>query len=252
MVSVLNPFANYLHDAYALLNLALNQHPFTRDNTTFLARSSAMHAVGAVHSVANTCLQSIAGQLNDYHQPKTLVEKFGTYLRIKKNRDLDQLEIALLEELQLVGELLSMPQAAKSYDCWRPSDDRVTDFARTPLKKIPSNITHWQSEFSGAVLGMAVHVIKRLLVFRCGHCSTDLEKLFGMQLTTSAAHSVAFDEELLESLLAEQEVLMNNEGFMGRMASIRWKIAKDDFRFQLKSTADRPSCRACQKLKKAS
>ena len=31
MVSVLNPFANYLHDAYALLNLALNQHPFTRD-----------------------------------------------------------------------------------------------------------------------------------------------------------------------------------------------------------------------------
>ncbi|MDA0811122.1 MAG: hypothetical protein O3C21_01850, partial [Verrucomicrobia bacterium] len=99
--------------------------------------------------------------------------------------------------------------------------------------------------------GMAVHAIKRLLIFRCGHCSTDLEKLFGMQLSTPASHNVAFDEELLESLQVEQEILMDNNGFINRMASIRWKIQKEDFQFQLKSTANRPACRACQKLKKA-
>lgn len=251
MISVLNPFANYLHDSYALLNLALHQHAFSSDNTTFLARSSAMHAIGAVHAAANTCMQSIASELPQQEaQPETLVEKFSTYLRIKKKgRELDRLDVALLEELEILGKILSLPQAAESHDFWRPSDDRVTDFARTPLKKIPHNITHWQTEFSGAVLGMAVCVIKRILIQRCGHCSSALEKLFGVQVSNQASHVIAFDEEMLESLRTEQEVLMNNTTFINRMKSVRWKIDKNDFRIDLKSTANRPACMACRKLK---
>ncbi|MGK0188371.1 MAG: hypothetical protein ACI9R3_004165 [Verrucomicrobiales bacterium] len=251
MVSVLNPFVNYLHDSYALLNLALHQHAFSSDNTTFLARSSAMHAIGAVHTVANTCLQSIASKIEGQPMPETLVEKFSTYLRLEKSSELDRLEVSLLEELETIGKMLALPQAAESYDFWRPSDDRVTDFARTPLKKIPCNITHWQTEFSGAVLGMAVSVIKRLLVDRCGHCASDLEKLFGMQFSTPDSHAVAFDEQLIESLRTEQEVLVNNTKFMERMASIRWKIRQNDFRIDLETTAARPACMACKKLKMA-
>ena len=248
MISVLNPFANYLHDSYALLNLALNQHAFARDNTTFLARSSAMHAVGAVQAAAHTCLRSI--DYNGHMHPKTLADKFDAYLRDRNKGELDQMEATVLQELEMVGKLLCSPQPAESYDFWRPSDDRVTDFERTPLKKIPGNITHWQPEFSGAVLGMAVSAIKRILLVRCGHCVGEMEKLFGMQLSTPNSHIVAFDEELLDALRTEQDVLVSNADFMQRMQSKRWRMRPSDFQLSLKTKAGKNACAACQKLRK--
>ena len=221
----LNPFITYLHDAYALLNLALMQHPFNQDNVGFLARSSAMHSVAALRSAANSCSKE---------RGNSLLEKFNAYLRSTTRIGLQAADIAVLQELEMIEQMLGVPNSTQAHPFPQSQNERLIEFDRTPLKKVSTNVTHWIPEYSGASIGLVVSILNSLFFDRGKMNSREFANLFGIHFTgPSRARIAVVDEELADGLRFEQEILLENKEFVERMISDRWKFEVSDFRLSM-------------------
>ncbi len=228
----LNPFVPYLLDAYALLNEALEaeQLGMAPRIVQRLARSSAMHTVGALHAAANSSLWS---EDQAYYETATLAYKFDMYLRIVHKIDpedgLEDMEIATLHELEIASQALNNPQVAQGQHFEHPTKKNLIEFERTPLKKMSCETGNWIPLYSGCCLGLAVSFLDRFFVERCVYDPVKLEILFGTHASGEDRYATGFDTAQLTDLRTEVDRLLSREAFLTEMASARWKMDPADF-----------------------
>jgi hypothetical protein len=226
----LNPFIPYLRDAYLLLNEALSHQAEQPEFAGTLSRSSTFHILAALHAAANSSLWSEDQQL---YETATLAYKFEMYLRIIRGGQLDDVDIAILHELEIVSQILMNPQVAQARDFPHPEKKNLIEFERTPVKKMSHDASHWVPAYSGTCLGLGVSFLGRYYRGRCGFDCDKIEILFGTHAHNTDRYATGFDESLLRTLRDERDTLLTNEEFLELMASERYKVPAEDFALSL-------------------
>lgn len=226
----LNPFISLLLDAYVFLNEALSKAGDDPGRAFALARASTMHTIAAVQAAANSALRFEDQPLMT---TATLAEKFGTYLLIIQQTGLTHSDIAVLEELEAIGEVLNNPQVAQAKHFDHPEKSNLIEFDRTPLKKISHHSSHWIPAYAACTLGLASSFLSRFFRSNCGMDCERLEILFGIHAHSEDVYTTAFDEGELASLNEESRKLLENLPFLNRMKSERWLMQESDFKLSL-------------------
>jgi hypothetical protein len=227
----INPLLSYLGDAFHLLNQALATEPSQTVQRARLARSSSMHALGALHAAANTALWS---QETKTKGEPTLARKYETLLCSFHPDDvLTDLELVTLHELELVAKILSAPGIAQARDYPHAERADLIEFERTPLKGFSHDVTTWPPEYAGAVLGMVNGFLGNFLRHRCGFDAERTEALFGTHLSSEDFYATKFDRHLLKELAVQQQRLLGNASFLSHMSGSRWKIPAQAFHIAL-------------------
>lgn len=226
----INPFISYLLDAFLFLNNSLEHAEADPGRAFAFARASTMHTVGALQAAANASLRS---EDQSWETGATLAEKFDRYLQIMKHRGLQDVDIAILHELELVGRIVNSPQVAQARPFAHPEKTNLIEFDRTPLKKISHQASHWIPAYAGCTLGLSASFLSRFYRVECGLDADRLEILFGIHARSSDAYTTAFDEGELAALAAARRTLLGHQPFIRRLTSERWQMNVSDFELPL-------------------
>jgi hypothetical protein len=224
----LNAFVPYLVDAYRLLNKA--EESEVAEDRTSLARSSTLHVIGALHAAANVGLWS---QEDPDHYGSSLVRKFDRFLELRHQDALPDGEIAILEELDAVDEVISRPQVAQARPFPHPSKTNLIEFERTGILKISRESSGWLPEYSACVLALACGFLDRFYLDYCRMDRDDLEVLFGMHSSSSAGYAAKVDPRMIEDFRRQSENLQGKSGFLERLGSPRWKVNAEQVRSRM-------------------
>ncbi len=226
----INPFISYLLDAYVFLNEALSQAEADPGRAFALARASTMHTIAALHAAANACLRA---EDETWDPLASLAQKYDRYLNIIRSVDLDDVDIAILHELEVIGQIVNNPQVAQARAFPHPEKNNLIEFDRTALKKISHQASHWIPAYAGCALGLAASFLSRFFREDCRLDTDRLEILFGIHASSTEAYVTGFDEGELAALKTAQDTLLANVPFLRRMASERWQVKEADFRVTL-------------------
>lgn len=226
----LNPFISCLLDAFIFLNEALEKAEADPGRAFALARASTMHTLAALHAAANSGLRF---EDHPVMPTATLAEKFATYLIIVKETGLRHEDIAVLDELEIIGGIVNNPQVVQAKPFPHPEKTNLIEFDRTPLKKISHHATHWIPAYAGCALGLGCGFLSRFFREDCGLDAERLEILFGFHANSADVYTTAFDEGELATLGTERRRLLGNQNFIRRMTSERWLMKVSDFQLEL-------------------
>lgn len=230
----MNPFVRYLTDAYSLLNHALQLRDVSNPElTSMYCRASSMHAIASLHCVVNSCIWS--EDAFDQHRNADIVEKFYRYLELVKGDDetLTETELAVLNELNIIDQVLNNPTMSQARSVDHPEKDNLIEFERTPLKKISRESTNWIPEYAGATLGLTVGFLNMFILDHCEMDPDKVEVLLGIHASSPSAYSVGMEKSSLQRLAVEEGKLLQDQTFVETMQSDRWKLQPSWFRCRI-------------------